>query len=114
MELLAKALVSGAIVAIASEIARRSSVLAAVLVSLPLTSILVMIWLYRDTQDTRDVADLSWSILWVVIPSFAFFIAMPVALRSVGFWPALLIAGATTAMAYGLWIWLVRSLGFDL
>jgi len=73
-----------------------------------------MIWLYRDTQDTREVTDLSWSILWVVIPSFAFFIAMPVALRSVGFWPALLIACATTAVAYGLWFGLMRSLGFNL
>lgn len=114
MYLLLKALLSGAIIAVASEVARRSSLLGAVLVSLPLTSILAIIWLYRDTRDTNEIADLSWSILWVVVPSFVFFVALPVALRSVGFWPALLFACAATAVAYGVWVLAARRLGLDL
>ena len=69
MYLVLKALLSGAIVVAASEVARRSSILGAIIVSLPLTSILAMIWLYRDTGDDREVSDLSWAILWVFAPS---------------------------------------------
>ena len=114
MYLLLKALLSGAVIAIASELARRSSLLGAVLISLPLSSILAAIWLYRDTRDTEEVASLSWSILWVVVPSLVFFVVFPLALRSVEFWPALGLACAATAVSYGVWIWTARQLGFAL
>ena len=114
MYLLLKALLSGAVVAAASEAARRSSLLGAVLVSLPLTSILALVWLYRDTGDAAEAASLSWSILLVVVPSVVFFVALPLLLRSLGFWPSLVLACAVTALAYGVWIWVARRLGVDL
>ena len=114
MYLLFKALLSGAIIAVASEVARRSSLFAAVLISLPLTSMLAAIWLYRDTRDTGEVAELSWSILWVLPPSLMFFVTLPFALRSLGFWPAIVLACAVTALSYAAWVWAVRRLGFDL
>lgn len=114
MYLLLKAILSGAIIAVASEIARRSSLLGAVLISLPLTSVLAAIWLYRDTRDTVEVAALSWAILWVIVPSLVFFVVLPLALRSLSFWPAMLLACAATALSYGAWIWTARQIGFDL
>ena len=114
MYLLLKALLSGAIVAIASEVARRSSLLGAVLISLPLTSILAVIWLYRDTRDTEGVAALSWSILWVVVPSLVFFVVLPLALRALPFWQSLLLACIATALAYGVWVLAARRIGLDL
>ncbi len=114
MQLVLKAVISGIIVAAASEIARRSSLLGAVLISLPLTSILTIIWLYRDTNDTGEVTDLTWSILWVIVPSVVFFVALPLLLRSLDFWPALLLACAATAVGYAIWVWLARRIGLDL
>ena len=114
MYLLLKAAISGVIVAAASEVARRSSLLGAVLISLPLTSILALVWLYRDTHDKGQVASLSWSILWIVVPSVVFFIALPVALKKMGFAPALLLACAATAGAYAVWVWTARRLGLEL
>ena len=114
MYLLLKALLSGLIIAVASEVARRSSLLGAVLISLPLTSILAAIWLYRDTNDTEEVAALSWSILWVIIPSLVFFVVLPIALRSgVDFWLSLLLACAVTAVSYAVWIFAGRALGVE-
>jgi len=113
--LVLKALLSGVIVAVASEVARRSSLLGAILISLPLTSILAVIWLYRDTRDAEEVAALSWSILWVIVPSLAFFVVLPLALRNgVAFWGALLLACAVTAVCYGVWVWTTRRLGVAL
>ena len=113
--LLLKAIISGVVVAAASELARRSTLLGAVLISLPLTSILAAVWLYRDTEDPEQVATLSWSILWVIVPSLVFFVVLPVALRrGIGFAPALLVACAATALAYAVWVWVAHRLGFDL
>jgi TRAP-type mannitol/chloroaromatic compound transport system permease large subunit len=115
MYVLVKALLSGAIVAAASEVARRSSLLGAVLISLPLISILALVWLYRDTRDTGEVASLSWSILWVIPPSVVFFVALPLALRSgAAFWLALTVACAATAVSYAVWILVARRIGVDL
>ena len=115
MQLLLKAIVSGIVVALASEAAKRSTLLGAVLVSLPLTSILTLTWLYSDTHNTDEVASLSWSILWVVLPSVVFFIALPLALNAGASFPlALLAACATTAVAYTAWIALARALSLDL
>lgn len=85
------------------------------MISLPLTSILAFIWLYRDTRDTGEVAALSWSIMWVIVPSLVFFVALPVAIRAgLGFWPAVFAACIATALGYAVWIWAARRLGFDL
>jgi hypothetical protein len=112
--LLLKALLSGAIVAAASEVARRSSLLGAVLISLPLTSILALVWLYRDTTDTGEVAALSWSILFVVVPSVVFFVVLPLGLRAeLGFWPSLVLACVATGLAYAGWLLAARRLGLE-
>ena len=114
MYLFVKALLSGLIVAAASEVARRSTLFGAVLISLPVTSILALSWLYRDTNDTDEVATLSWSILWVIVPSLVFFVVLPLALRSgVDFWPALLLACGATAVGYAVWVLAGRSLGIE-
>lgn len=115
MYLLLKAAISGLVIAFASEAARRSTLLGAILVSLPLTSILAIVWLYRDTHDGAQVASLSWSILWVIVPSLAFFVALPLSLRAgLGFTVSLLLACAVTALAYALWIWGAKTLGINL
>jgi hypothetical protein len=114
MYLVVKALLSGLVIAVASEAARRWTLLGAILISLPLTSILALAWLYVDTRDAQQVIDLSWSILWVVVPSLVFFIALPLLLRSgIVFAPALLLACAITAVAYAAWIGVARALGLS-
>lgn len=115
VELLIKAVVSGIVIAAASETARRSSLLGAVIVSLPLTSLLALTWLYRDTGDVDEVASLSWSILWVIVPSVVFFVALPVGLRGgLGFGTAMLVACGVTVFAYALWVGAASLLGLGL
>ena len=68
-----KALVSGVIVALASETARRNAALGALVASLPLVSVLSTIWLWRDTHDMPRVADHVQATLWYVLPSLLMF-----------------------------------------
>ncbi len=66
--LIVKGVLSGALVVGVSEIAKRSTLFAAVFASLPLTSILAMIWLYLDSDSTESVRALSIGIFWMVLP----------------------------------------------
>ena len=109
-QFLLKVLVSALLVAAVSEVARRSSLLGAVLASLPVTSLLAFIWLYRDTGDAQKVAALSSDILWLVLPSLLLFALLPVLLRAGwNFWLALATSSAATALAYGATTWLLKA-----
>jgi len=113
--LLLKAAISGAIVAAVSEIARRYPGWGGLVASLPLTSLLAMIWLYRDTADPERVAELSASTIWFLVPSVPLFIALPWLLRSgVGFWVAMAIVVAMTLVLYALMFWAAPRLGLKL
>jgi len=46
-----KCVLSGLIVAVVSEVAKRSPAFGALIVSLPLVSLLGIVWLWRDTGD---------------------------------------------------------------
>ena len=70
-----------ALVLLASALARRTGWLGALVASLPLTSLLVLAWLYHDTRDTAQVADLSMGIFWFVLGSLPFFVVLAVTLR---------------------------------
>jgi hypothetical protein len=95
-----------------SEVAKRSSLFGAVLASIPLTSVLAMIWLYADTGDPEKVAELASGIFWLVLPSLALFIALPLLIRAGwGFAPSLLAASALTVACYFLMLAILKRFG---
>ena len=110
-----KALISGLIVAAVSEIARRSPSLGALVVSLPLVSILGMMWLWRDTHDAARLAAHAQSTFWFVLPSLPMFLLIPLLLRrGVSFWPALLAGCVLTTGLYLLMTWIGPRVGIRL
>jgi hypothetical protein len=99
--LVAKALISGVIIAAVSEIAKRSPTFGALVVSLPLTSLLAFIWFWQETKDTENIAALAQGTFWFVLPSLPMFLVLPFLLRSgVGFWPALIASCLLTIALY--------------
>ena len=113
--LIVKALLSGMIVAAASEIARRWPGTGALIVSLPLVSLLAMIWLWHDTGDSARIATLSESTFWYFLPSMPMFLVLPALLRAgFGFWIALFLACALTVTLYLAMIWIGPRFGLKL
>jgi hypothetical protein len=107
-----KAGISGAIVAAASEVARRWPGIGGLIVSLPLVSLLAMVWLWRDTGEPERVAELSLGAFWFFLPSMPLFLILPALLRAgVGFWVALGAAIAVTLILYAGMFWLAPRLG---
>jgi hypothetical protein len=113
--LLIKWAISGAIVAAVSEIARRYPGWGGLVASLPLTSLLAMVWLWRDSGDPARVAELSISVIWFILPSLPLFIALPLLLRSgLGFWVSMSLAVVGTMALYALMFWAAPKLGLKL
>jgi hypothetical protein len=113
--LVIKAAISGVIVALVSEVARRYPGWGGLIASLPLTSLLAMIWLWRDTGDSLRIAELSSSIFWFILPSLPLFLVLPALLRSgMAFWVALAIVVAGTLALYALMFWAGPRLGLKI
>jgi len=84
----------------------------ALLASLPLVSILAMIWMYIDTNDTKSVVEFSNSIVWLIIPSMILFIAFPILIKNgLSFYLSLFIAVAITITAYYSVIFILDKIG---
>jgi hypothetical protein len=112
---LTKAAISGLLAAGIAEIARRNPGWGGLVASLPLTSLMAMIWLYRDTGDAEQVAALSAGACWFIIPSLPMFLAIPLMLRAgLSFWPTMLAAVAGTLALYAMALWAATKLGLQL
>ncbi len=110
-----KAAVSGLIAAAVSEFAKRSPAFGALVASLPLISIMAVIWLWRDTGDNERIAAQLEITFWYVLPSLPMFLAVPALLRGgVGFWPALAAGCLLTFLLYLITAWLLARFGIEL
>jgi hypothetical protein len=110
-----KALVSGILVAAASEVAKRYPGFGALIASLPLVSVLGMMWLWRDRPDPANMAAHAQATFWYVLPSLPMFLAIPALLRAgVGFWPALAAGCVLTIALYTLMNWIGPRFGLPI
>jgi hypothetical protein len=113
--LIIKAAISGILIALASEVARRYAGFGALIASLPLVSVIGMIWLWRDTHDPIRLADHAAATLWFVAPSLPMFLLIPALLRAgVGFWLALGLGCLLTVVLYLLTVWAAGRIGICL
>jgi hypothetical protein len=110
-----KVVLSALLVATVSEIAKRNPAFGALVASLPLISILGMLWLWRDTHDTARLAAHSEATFWYVLPSLPMFLLLPFMLRSgVPFLLAMSISIVTTILLYLGMVFVLRRFGITL
>jgi hypothetical protein len=113
--LILKAAISGVLIAIASTLAKRYPGFGALIASLPLVSVLGMIWLWSEKPDARNMAAHSAATFWYVIPSLPMFLLIPALLRhGVGFWAALLCGCVLTVVLYAAMTWVGPRFGLQL
>ena len=115
MWFLLKAALSGVIVATVSTVAKRYPGFGALIASLPLVSVLGMIWLWHDKPDAQNMAAHAQATFWFVLPSLPMFLLIPAMLRGgAPFWLALLAGCALTIALYLAMTWIGPRFGLRL
>lgn len=110
-----RALISGIIITIVSVVSRRYPGLGALIASLPLISVMGMIWLWNDKPDVENMARHAEATFYYVIPSLPMFLLIPAMLRrGVGFAPALIAGCALTILLYLLTVAIAARMGIRL
>lgn len=112
---LVKIAITTVLIVAISEIAKRSSFAGAILASIPLISVLAMTWLYIDTSDVSKVSALSTSVFWLVIPSLALFISLPILLKQgLNFYISISISIFITVICYWVMVNVLNYFGIKL
>lgn len=112
MEFAIRAILSGVIIALIAIIGKKAPAAGALIASLPLISILGMIWLWRDTGDTSLLADHAEATFYFVLPSLPMFLLIPWMLRhDQGFWLSLGVGVIVTLFLYFLTATLAARIG---
>ncbi|HEU0188026.1 MAG TPA: DUF3147 family protein [Gallionellaceae bacterium] len=110
-----KVVISAVLIVAISEIAKRSTGLAALLASLPLVSLLAFVWLHLEGTPPAQIADLAGQIFWLVIPSLLLFLLLPLLLKhGYNFWLSLGLSVVATAGCYLAMLPLLRRFGVGL
>ena len=112
---LIKIIVTTGLIVIISEIAKRSSLAGAILASIPIVSVLAMLWLYIETKDVSKISSLSTSIFWLVLPSLTLFISLPLLLKlGINFSLSMSLSIALMATCYLFLVVILNHLGVNL
>ena len=112
--LVTKYLITAAVVVLVSEVAKRSDRLGGLVAALPLVTVLALIWLQVERQPQVKIANHAWYTFWYVVPTLPMFLAFPVLLPRLGFWPTLLSCVVITLVCFWLFALLVRRFGIEL
>lgn len=110
-----KLFLTAGIIVVISEVSKRLPLLGSLIASLPLISVLGMVWMYGETKDLIRIADHAEGTFWYVIPSLPMFLLMPFLLRKGISFPAALSAGiALTGVLYFLMTKVLAKFGMNL
>ncbi|HPE29269.1 MAG TPA: DUF3147 family protein [Candidatus Mcinerneyibacteriales bacterium] len=108
---LVKVILSALIIVLVSEISKRSSLMGALLASLPLTSLLAILWIYIETKNTETIRALSLNVFWLVLPSLLFFLALPFLIKvKIPFFMSLFLSSSLTVAGYLIMVHVMKKM----
>lgn len=112
---LVKIAITTVLIVAISEIAKRSTFVGAILAFVPLISVLAILWLYVDTKDVTKVSALPNSVFWLVLPSLALFVTLPLLLKNgFNFYLSMGISIVITAVCFFLMVTVLSHFGVKL
>jgi len=103
------------IIVLVSEVAKRSGKIGALITSLPIVTVIAVIWMYFELHDNNKISDYTYYTLWYVIPTLPMFVVMPYMLnRGYGFWLALVVCILVTFASFIITAYIGKRFGIDL
>ncbi len=110
---LVKIVITSIIIVVVSEIGKFNSLMGSLLASIPLISVLGMIWMYQERVPIVKISAHSTGVFWMVLPSLPMFLLLPWLLDKHGwnFYSSLAVSLSVTILLYFLTVMVVRRYG---
>lgn len=115
MYYLIKVLLSAIFIVVITEFAKVNATLGGLIKSLPLISLISILWIYFDTHNTEVIADLSISTFWFVLPTLPMFLILPYLLKHhLTFYLSLAVSIAAMLILYVIMTLVLKEFGYKL
>ena len=110
-----KILLTALIIFSITQISDRSTLMAALLASIPIVSVLSMMMMFHEGQTAVEISAFARDIVWLLIPSLLMFIVMPwlIDSRNWDFYPALAAGLACTVTGYFVMVQAMEKFGLS-
>lgn len=110
-----KLLITAVIIVVVNKVQLFNDRLSALLIALPLTSLLAMFWMHQSGQSSERLANHAEGTFWFVLPTLPMFLILPWMLRhGWSFWSALTANCTITVALFWLTVIVLRRFGIDL
>ena len=110
-----KLLVSALVIVLVTKVQLFSDRLSALLIALPFTSLVAMLWMQAEKQPAAKIANHAEGTFWFVLPTLPMFLILPWMLRhGWNFWPALVANCLLTTGFFWLTVVILRRFGLNL
>ena len=112
---LVKLAVTAVVIVLVTKIQLFSDRLSALLIALPFTSLIAMVWMQAGGQGSTRIANHAEGTFWFVLPTLPMFLILPWMLRhGWNFWSALAANCAITVACFWITVVVLRRFGIDL
>lgn len=110
-----KVLITAILIVCIAEVSKVNAVIGGFIKSLPLISIMAMVWLYVQTKDVSKISVLSYSTFWFVLPTLPMFLLLPYLInRGLSFYISLIVSVAVMLIFYGITFMILKYAGVRL
>lgn len=111
---IAKILISALIIFVASEIGKKDTLLGAIIVSLPMISLLTISWIYFETRDVDKIINFAYGVFAMIMPSLSFFITLPYFLKKINFIPSMFLSISVMVLLYFILTIVYKKIGVEI
>lgn len=110
-----KLLLSALIIVVVTKVQLVSDRLSALLIALPLTSLIAMAWMHHAGQSSQRLANHAEGTFWFVLPTLPMFLIIPWMLRNGwAFWTTIAVNCLLTVAFFWITVVVLRRFGVDL
>ncbi|MDA8775394.1 DUF3147 family protein [Opitutales bacterium] len=110
-----KIIITALIIVIVSEISKRLPLLGSLIASLPLISVLGMVWIFQETKNSQKLISHAEGTFWYVLPSLPMFLVMPWMMKKgISFYLSLGVGILLTIILYVIMTKLLSRFGLNI
>ena len=109
-----KIIITAILIVIISEIAKISGRLGGMIAALPITTFLVLFWMYFEGVANEKIANYMSFTVYFLIPTLPMFILFPFLIKKFGFILAIIISIAFTGLLIYLFNYIYNQFGFKI
>ena len=110
-----KIIITALIIVLVSEISKRLPLLGSLIASLPLISVLGMIWIFQETKNSQKLISHAEGTFWYVLPSLPMFLVMPWMMKKgISFYLSLGVGILLTIILYVIMTKLLSRFGLNI